>query len=471
MFVRRRSFCKGSTMVDPRSLLFLSLAILTCLLTPRTASAESGRSLFFNQTFDGNGQTCGTCHREDQGLAFGPAFAQSLFATNTTDPLFVPLNARGASGSDFSLMFRDGAIPIPIDLPPNVQAVPLSPGAQVHTRADGSRFIFLNRKTPTVLNVALSKGLMLDGRNGLDFTAQALGAVDTHTGPHRAVAQKELEKIVRFEKKQFSDEAMKQLAKHGTPRSLPLPTNAIEQVGFSMMQADGKCGQCHGGPNLDQTTEFNVLDSLVNSMIPGSTPPGLHIQGNFSGNNPFNTFPGSPSFDDSPLYQFTFTNVDAAGVPTPDFFGVIDRVMISGDPGALLNPNEHGFADVCSHGLPNCLVNLNTPLGPSAREVFKIPSLWDVGDKFARGETMMHHGQAHTMAEVMEVYKDLFFITALGMTQLTGVDRSDLMITPEEEAGITAYILNRMRSTVPCDSVEELHPFWGRGRDQNCSAT
>ena len=33
---------------------------------PQTALIAKGRDLFFNETFNGNGRTCGTCHREDQ---------------------------------------------------------------------------------------------------------------------------------------------------------------------------------------------------------------------------------------------------------------------------------------------------------------------------------------------------------------------------------------------------------------------
>ena len=46
---------------------------------------NSGRNDFFNQTFDGNGRTCGTCHREDQNLTINPQFIATL---PPNDPLF-----------------------------------------------------------------------------------------------------------------------------------------------------------------------------------------------------------------------------------------------------------------------------------------------------------------------------------------------------------------------------------------------
>ncbi|MGH9752180.1 MAG: hypothetical protein ACREA2_05295 [Blastocatellia bacterium] len=45
-----------------------------------------GRNGFFNNTFDGNGRTCGTCHREDESLTITPEFMSTL---PLNDPLFV----------------------------------------------------------------------------------------------------------------------------------------------------------------------------------------------------------------------------------------------------------------------------------------------------------------------------------------------------------------------------------------------
>jgi hypothetical protein len=45
-----------------------------------------GRQGFFNQTFNGNGRTCGTCHRENESLTITPEFIATL---PQDDPLFV----------------------------------------------------------------------------------------------------------------------------------------------------------------------------------------------------------------------------------------------------------------------------------------------------------------------------------------------------------------------------------------------
>ncbi len=50
------------------------------------ALVERGRQIFFNETFAGNGRTCGTCHRADDNFGLSPGFISKLAAN---DPLFV----------------------------------------------------------------------------------------------------------------------------------------------------------------------------------------------------------------------------------------------------------------------------------------------------------------------------------------------------------------------------------------------
>jgi hypothetical protein len=47
---------------------------------------NQGRTLFFSEQFNGNGRTCGTCHREDENLTISPEFIATLPAN---DALFV----------------------------------------------------------------------------------------------------------------------------------------------------------------------------------------------------------------------------------------------------------------------------------------------------------------------------------------------------------------------------------------------
>lgn len=54
--------------------------------TPQELLIAAGRTSFLNDTFNGNGRTCATCHREDNNLTIDPEFIATL---PPSDPLFV----------------------------------------------------------------------------------------------------------------------------------------------------------------------------------------------------------------------------------------------------------------------------------------------------------------------------------------------------------------------------------------------
>src|SRR5512134_2084611 len=54
--------------------------------TPEEILIARGRQLFFNETFAGNGRTCGTCHREERNFTIDSTFIAGL---PQDDPLFV----------------------------------------------------------------------------------------------------------------------------------------------------------------------------------------------------------------------------------------------------------------------------------------------------------------------------------------------------------------------------------------------
>lgn len=55
-------------------------------LDPQAALVAKGRVLFFTETFNGNGRTCGSCHREENNFTIDPVFIASL---PKNDALFV----------------------------------------------------------------------------------------------------------------------------------------------------------------------------------------------------------------------------------------------------------------------------------------------------------------------------------------------------------------------------------------------
>ncbi len=63
-------------------------ALAACTAPPPSPAdpVSRGKALFFNETFAGNGRTCGTCHPERNNFTIDPAFIAAL---PRTDPLFV----------------------------------------------------------------------------------------------------------------------------------------------------------------------------------------------------------------------------------------------------------------------------------------------------------------------------------------------------------------------------------------------
>src|SRR5262245_8480132 len=67
----------------------------TCNQDPRvvaglvTAQICAGADLFFRETFNGNGRTCGSCHPAENNFTIDAPFVNALHTSNPADPLFV----------------------------------------------------------------------------------------------------------------------------------------------------------------------------------------------------------------------------------------------------------------------------------------------------------------------------------------------------------------------------------------------
>jgi cytochrome c peroxidase len=68
---------------------------------------KRGAFLFFNETFGGNGRTCGSCHRAENNLTLDPAFIATL---PQSDPLFVAENNPNLANLENSAMLRSNAV-------------------------------------------------------------------------------------------------------------------------------------------------------------------------------------------------------------------------------------------------------------------------------------------------------------------------------------------------------------------------
>jgi len=68
------------------TLLSACQSVPTPVPDPRSQLVAKGRDIFFNETFGGNGRTCGTCHPAENNFTIDPAFIATLPPDN---PLFV----------------------------------------------------------------------------------------------------------------------------------------------------------------------------------------------------------------------------------------------------------------------------------------------------------------------------------------------------------------------------------------------
>jgi len=81
--------CRSAPSLAVLCALVGALSVLSACEAPSSPPSDlvsKGREIFFNETFKGNGRTCGTCHPAQNNLALDPAFIATL---PPTDPLFV----------------------------------------------------------------------------------------------------------------------------------------------------------------------------------------------------------------------------------------------------------------------------------------------------------------------------------------------------------------------------------------------
>src|SRR5215831_1329029 len=214
---------------------------------------QNGKFLFDQETFGGNGRTCGTCHTVKTGT-FSIQEAQARFAKDPNDPLFRSPDSDNLDGQSYTRLLTTGTIKIDVPLASNVRLVS-NPSA---------RTVAIFRGTPTTRNVpTLQQFLMSDGREASsNLQHQALGAVHQHAQNTLEPTQGQLDKIADFERTDerfFSSKALQRFAAGGPPPKLPNGTTASEKRGRQFFNANRQCGFCHSGPMLDTSSEFDIL--------------------------------------------------------------------------------------------------------------------------------------------------------------------------------------------------------------------
>ena len=208
---------------------------------------QDGARLFEMETFGGNGRTCSTCHRPEDGFSTTPASAQKRFAADPKDPLFRPPDSDDGVGNQYTRLLAHATIRVEIPLKcPNIWLED-DPTA---------KSVVLNRGIPELLNTpALDPTLMSDGRLA-NLDQQALAAIHDHVDPTVEPDAKDLQRIAQYESSDqfFSSNALRDFAHGGPAPELPPGKTAEEIRGRLHYLPDGLCGRCHSGPMLNTTT-------------------------------------------------------------------------------------------------------------------------------------------------------------------------------------------------------------------------
>ncbi len=345
---------------------------------------EEGRRLFDEETFQGNGRTCVTCHSVKNGT-FSPADARRRLATDPDDPLFVGDGLDdGVHGT--SRITRHATVRVEIPLPPRVRLA----------NDPTATSVTVLRGTPTTRDTpSLQPVFMYDGREST-LEGQALGAVRAHARNGVEPTPLQLQLIAEFQRTSprfFSSLPLFLFAHGGPAPRLPKGVTASEKRGRAMFDnvpitpgsTRGLCAMCHSGPMLDVSNEFNIFLPI----------PGLRFFGvSVSERNKLNL----------PTHTFIIDGTDTLVTPDPGHCLT--------DP---LDPDEFP-PDLFGPGGPLPLI--------IACNLFKTPSLWGI----RHTAPYFHDNSSKTLEEVAEQYTFMFRREA------------GIILTPQDEADIVAFL-------------------------------
>lgn len=119
---------------------------------PVQSQVVQGENLFNNETFQGNGRTCASCHVQSEGFRFPPNNVQARFATlaSTFDPQFIAETS--ATGFDFNLNVLDLTAEVASNRPCTGELRGIITGgggrAKVLTRVSPTRYLIYGGVNP-----------------------------------------------------------------------------------------------------------------------------------------------------------------------------------------------------------------------------------------------------------------------------------------------------------------------------------
>jgi cytochrome c peroxidase len=214
--------------------------------------ARNGEQLFDKETFGGDGRTCATCHRPEDGFSTTPASAQARFAADPNDPLFRPSDSDDGVGRQYTRLLAHATTRVRIPL--TCRNIWLEDDPKAAS-------IVVNRGIPGLLDTpALDPMLMSDGR-AASLEEQASDAIHDHAETREVASPDALRQIATFEigDRFFSSDVFRRFARRGPAPELPAGNTDQEKRGRVHFLPTGACGRCHSGPMLNTTSSTAVI--------------------------------------------------------------------------------------------------------------------------------------------------------------------------------------------------------------------
>lgn len=276
-----------------------------------------GRKLFFEETFNGNGRTCGTCHVESDSFGLSPAIIATL---PSTDKLFI-------AESDPNLT--------------NLEHPPIMRGPRglILENIDGFKDPNVFRGSPHLLNIALTAPYGLSGEfpNLREFS---VGAVKQHFPKtlnrvegvdFRLPTPAEQEAMEAFMLSIFSPQDQNFALER-------FVTTNQQRRGSDLFFGTDKCSQCHNGPVLstaspalgggNQNFNTGVVNLPINTTPDSNNPGGGALPQEAGGLREFSTPPLFGISQTAPFFH------DSSVATLRDAVAFYDKSQFNQSPGA-----------------------------------------------------------------------------------------------------------------------------------------
>jgi cytochrome c peroxidase len=378
---------------------------------------ELGEVLFTQETFDGNGRVCATCHILENFGTMSPEHIQARWEEDPDDPLFRSIDSDDGIGDEYTRLLEHATVRVPITL-----GVHQESGLSVRRcDAPADTIVWLNRGNPSVFNIAREQHLMVDGRDGSSLPTQARNAVNTHAQPGREPTPEELEALAAFQRTLFSSEAVRRFVEHGEELSLPEPRTEQEARGREFFEADRQCGVCHAGPLLNETS------------VAHPDGPGQVFETAVVGSNPDNP---------NPKHFWCWVDPATDQIALGPNGNTLVNYMPTSDPGIGLLMAEFPILN----GEQEVELTPGVEVMMGIQSFFKTPTLWGS----PQTAPYFHDNSAKDLAEVMDHYNFTFSTLPEGLFDIGCEYQDPECLSPQDIEDIIAFM-----QLLSFDTVEE----------------